>query len=146
MAIIDLSVLKDLFGSGKVKPEDKQKLLQEALLLTLARASRSDTNIHPAEIDTIQTILKQTTGRDFSEADIRVAAHSELYEQAPLEDYLKSISNALDEKDCVLIANSLADVIKSDKKVTYQEVAFFNGIATALKMTPASMVGLFAND
>lgn len=145
MAISDLLNLKKLFSGGELGEQEKQDLLKEVLLLILSRASSSDTNIHPVEISVIQNILKGVTGEKFSEQQIHVAAHSELFESEPLESYLSSIASSLLETDRAVIANSLATVIKSDERITYNEVNFFNGVATALELTPASIAGLIAD-
>jgi len=142
MAISDLFNLTKLLGGGELSQQEKQDLLKEVLLLTLSRASSSDTNIHPVEISVIQNILKGVTGEEFSDQQIHVSARSELYETRPLEAYLESTTKTLSETDRALVASSLATVIKSDEKITYNEVNFFNTMAAALKLTPASIAGL----
>ena len=135
------SVLK-IFGGSEPTAEEKQTLLQEVLLMTLSRASSSDANIHPCEVETVRDILKRMTGNDFSTADIRVAAGSEIYETAPLERYLASAGRKLAAADRAETVKALAQVIRSDAQVTSREVEFFNMVADALRITPAELAGL----
>lgn len=113
--------------------------------MTLARATSADANIDTAEVDTVQTILKKTLGEDFQAADIRVAAKSEIYESAPLPDYLSSVAKKLNSAERVAIATALADVIRSDCRISEREVNFFDMVAKALKITPAELAGIVAS-
>ena len=142
MSIADLSNVLKIFGGSDPSPEEQEQLVKEALFMTLARAVSADANIAPCEVETVQAILKRETGDDISAADIRVAAKSELYEKAPLEQYLSSVSRKLDTKDRARIATTLAEVIKSDVRVTAREVDFFNKMAAALELSPAALSGL----
>jgi len=142
MSIADLSNILKFFSGGDPSPEEQEQLVKEALLMTLARAASADANIAPCEVETVQAILKRETGDDISTADIRVAARGELYEQTPLEQYLSSVSRKLKEADRARIARTLAEVIKSDVRVTTREVDFFNQMAGALDLSPAAMMGL----
>jgi len=142
MAIMDLRNVLSIFGGAKLPPEQRQQLVKEVLLMTLARASSSDSHTHPAEVDTVQRVLKEVTGDDISTADIRVAAASEMFERAPLEKYLSSVASSLTTADRVTIAQSLARVIKSDVAVSPEEVDFFNEVAAALEITAAELSGL----
>ena len=62
MAIGDLSSVLKIFGRSSPSEENQDELYKEVLLETLARASRSDANIHPMEIETIQEIMQRETG------------------------------------------------------------------------------------
>ncbi len=55
------SVLK-FFGESPPSEEKHKPLYREVLLMTLARASNSDANIHPVEIETIQQIFARRHG------------------------------------------------------------------------------------
>lgn len=145
MAIADLLNIGKLFGGEKITEAEKKNLLKEVLLLTLSRASIADSNIKPIEVSVIQNTLQSVSGEAFTEQQIRVAAHSELYETKALDALLAQVAGTLSEQDRVLIATSLAALIKSDEKVTYQEVEFFNRMVSALKLTSASLVGLIAD-
>ena len=144
MAIIDLGNVLKVFGGAKPGPDERHELLKEVLLMTLARASSSDSNTNPVEVDTVQRVLKDVTGEDISSADIRVAAASEIFESAPLERYLSSVASSLTAHDRVTVAQSLAKVIKSDVEVSEAEVEFFNKIVDALEISPAELAGLVA--
>lgn len=142
MSIADLSNILKIFGNSEIDPGQKQELFKEALLMTLAKAASSDSNIHPVEIASIQKIVARETGTEITEQDVRRAGRTELYETAPLDKYLTSIHKKLDAKDKVTIVRLLADVIKSDTTISVLEVDFFNMVAGALKTTPAEMAGI----
>jgi len=132
------------FFSGNTSPDENQKrsLVEEALLLTLSRATNADSNINPVEVETVQTIFREAVGTEVSTKDIRVAAISDLYKEATLERYLSKMSGKMGPEDRQLIVTSLARVIKVDDKVSPFEVDFFNGVVKALGLTPAETSGL----
>ena len=142
MGIADLSNVINIFGGKEPTEESKQELFKESLLMTLSRASSSDANIDPVEVETIQGILKREIGDEISKADIRVAANSRIYETAPLKKYLASARRTLDAEDRARIVSSLAEVIKSDCRISVLEIDFFNDVADALELTPAQLVGM----
>ena len=142
MSIIDLGIVKKIFGGKTPTPEQQRQLFKEVLLMTLARASSSDSNINPVEVATVQRVLKEATAEDISLADIRVAAASKIFERAPLEKYLASVASSLTPKDRATVARSLAEVIKSDVAVREQEARFFNDVVEALDISPAELAGL----
>ncbi|MCH8073391.1 MAG: TerB family tellurite resistance protein [Proteobacteria bacterium] len=144
MSIADLSNVLSIFGGSEPDPEKQKELFKEVLLMTLARASSSDSNIQQIEVESIQGILKQETGEEFSVADVRKAARSDLYETVPLRKYLSSASRKLKSADRVTIIQTLAEVIRSDTEVSVLEIDFFNSVAEALKATPAELIGLAA--
>ena len=126
--------------------EEKPALRKEATLMTLARATASDTNIKAVEVSTVRDIISRVTGEEVTDADVRVAANSKLYESAPLEKYLASVGRKLDVQDRIDIAEALAEVIVSDERVTSKEIAFFNMVAGAFSLTPAELAGLVQTD
>ena len=142
MAIIDLGNVLRIFGGGSPSPDEHDQLVKEVLLMTLARATSSDSNTNPVEVETVRRVLKEVTGDDVSESDVRVAAASEIFESAPLEKYLGSVSRTLTASDRATIARSLATVIRSDTEVTETEVEYFNRMAGALGATAAELAGL----
>ncbi len=142
MSIADLSNVLKIFRGADLSPEEGKELFREVLLMTLARASSADANIAPVEVETVQTILEKTTGEGISAASVRVAAASELYETASLEKYLSSCGRKLDAISRVATVHALAEVIKSDTRVTSREVDFFAMVARALAVTPAELAGL----
>ena len=144
MAIADLSSVLRIFGETSPSEENQKELYSEVLLMTLARASSSDANIHPVEIETIQQIMRRETSQELTEADIRKAARPELYESVNLRRYLRSVQRQLKPKDRITIVQALADVMKSDTQISVLEIDFFNRVADALRITPAELAGLIA--
>ncbi len=146
MAIADLNYVLKLFGGSDVSEDHVNELFQEVLLMTLARAADADISIQHVEVERIQEILKKHTGKDFSSADIRVAARAELYAEATLVKYLRRAQKKLSDAQCSEVVHALADVFRSDSTVSGLEVDFFNNIVAALNVTPAQIAGLVAGD
>lgn len=144
MGIADLSNVLSIFGGGEPDPDKQKELFKEVLLMTLARASSSDTSIAHVEVESIQGILKRETGDEFSVADVRKAARSDLYEEVPLGKYLASAARKLASDDRVRIVQTLAEVIRSDTEISVLEVDFFNSVAESLRATPAELMGISA--
>jgi uncharacterized tellurite resistance protein B-like protein len=144
MAFGDLISISRIFGGPSVCEETQVKLYREVLLTTLARASKADANIHPVEIETIQQIMQRETGQEFTEADIRKASRSDLYESANLRKYLRSVRGRLNDENKTIILRALVDVIKSDTEINVLEIDFFNRVADALRMTPTDQLELTA--
>ena len=146
MAIADLKNVLKIFGGSEISAEAESQLFKEVLLMTLARAADADINIQTAEVDRIREILKKHTGEDFSSADIRVAARAELYAEATLVKYLKSVSKKMSTDHRVATVQALADVFRSDQSVSILEVDFFDNVVTSLNVTPSQLAGLVAGD
>ncbi len=146
MAIADLKNVLKVFGGSDVGAAHEKDLFEETLLMTLARAANADVSIQHVEVESIQAILKKHTGKDFSAADIRVAAREELYAEATLVRYLRRAAKRLSEDHCTEIVQALAEVFRSDKNVSGLEVDFFNNVVTALSVTPAQIAGLATGD
>ena len=146
MAIADLNYVLKLFGGADVSEDHVNELFQEVLLMTLARAADADISIQHVEVERIQQILKQHTGKDFSSADIRVAARAELYAEASLVKYLRGAQKKLSDAQCSEVVQALADVFRSDSTVSGLEIDFFNNVVAALDVTPAQIAGLVAGD
>jgi uncharacterized tellurite resistance protein B-like protein len=146
MAIADLKNVLKIFGGSELSEGDHDELRKEVLLMTLARAADADINIQTVEVDRIREILKDCTGEDFSSADIRVAARSELYAEANLRKYLGSVRKKLRDQDRADVVKALADVFRSDSDVSVLEIDFFNRTVEALQATPAQIAGLVAGE
>lgn len=146
MAIPDLKNVLKIFGGSECNQEELDQLRNEVLLMTLARAADADINIQTVEVDRIREILKERTGEDFSSADIRVAARSELYAEANLRKYLGKVRNQLRDQDRADVVHALADVFRSDSDVSVLEIDFFNRTVEALQATPAQIAGLVAGE
>ena len=146
MAIADLKSVLKIFGGGDCSEEERERLFKETLLMTLARAADADINIQHAEVDRIREILKEHTGEEFTQADIRLAAREELYAESTLVKYLSTVRGKLTDKHRIETVQALADVFRSDLAVNALEIDFFNSIATALQLSPAELAGLVAGD
>jgi len=133
------SVLKVLKGG---EPKANETLFKETLLMTLARASDSDSQIQPVEVETVRKLVKQIIGADVSAADVRIAAGSEIYEKTPLDKCLAHVRGKLTAEQRATIVQALAKVIKSDTDITKRELEFFDKMAGALKATPSEVAGL----
>ena len=146
MAIADLKYVLKVFGGSDVDASHEVNLFEEVLLMTLARAANADVSIQHVEVESIQQILKKHTDRDFSAADVRVAAREELYAEATLVKYLRKAEKRLSEQHCSEVVQVLAEVFRSDSTVSALEVDFFNNVVNALNVTPAQIAGLTAGD
>ena len=146
MAIADLSNVLKIFGGSDVSADNQNDLFEETMLMTLARAADADINIQNVEVERIQQILKEHTGKEFGSADIRVAARQELYAEATLVKYLRKAEKGLSEGHCSQIVQALTEVFRSDSSVSALEVDFFNNVVNALNVTPAQIAGLVAGD
>ena len=146
MSIASLGNILKIFGGGEPSEEERQNLFREATLMTVSRATASDTNIKQIEVDTVRDIYQRVTGAEVSSADVRMAANSKLYESAPLYRYLGRVAKVIDVRERVTIANALSEVILSDDHVSEAEVEFFNMVADALQLSPAELAGLVPRD
>ena len=144
MVFGDFSSVLKIFGAPSSSEEKQKELYGEVLLITLARASNSDANIHPVEIETIQQIMQRETGQELTEADIRRAARQELHESVKLRKFLRSVQRQLKAEDKITIMQALADVIRSDTQINVLEIDFFNRVAVALRITPPELPELTA--
>jgi len=146
MAIADLTNVLKIFSGSEVSEDEEKDLFEETLLMTLARAANADVSIQNVEVESIQGILKKHTGKDFSKADVRIAAREELYAEATLVKYLRRAEKGLSDPHCTEIVQALIDLFRSDQNVSALEVDFFNNVVTALNVTPAQIAGLTAGD
>ena len=142
MSIASLGNILKIFGGSEPTPEERQQVVKETLLMTLARATSADSNIDPVEVSAVQQMIKAVTGDDVSEGDVRVAAHSEVFETTPLATALGKLSGRLTSADKAMIATSLATIIKADRRVSVREAEFFDQVAGALRIKPSELTGL----
>jgi len=142
MALASLgNVLK--FSRGEsLDSNESGDLVKEVLLMTLARATKSDSRVAPVEVSTVRKIIREATGDDISEADIRVAASSELFESSTLEVTLSGLRDVLTSAKRAFIAKALADVIRSDAHISEFELDYFDSVAQALQLRPSEIAGL----
>ena len=110
--------------------------------MVLARGGRADYHLSDSEISRIKEILHNKTNLDVDEKSIRMASMSELYETAPLYEYVADISRKIDSAQKIKIARLLLDVIQIDGKVTSSEGEFYNMVVNQLDLTPIQQTGL----
>ncbi|MEM7219584.1 MAG: TerB family tellurite resistance protein [Pseudomonadota bacterium] len=146
MSIASLGNILKIFGGNEPSAEERQNLFREATLMTVSRATASDTNIKQVEVETVRDIYQRVTGEEISSADVRMAANSKLYESAPLYRYLGRVAKVIDVHERVTIAKALSEVILSDDHVSEAEVEFFNMVADSLQLSPAELAGLVPRD
>jgi uncharacterized tellurite resistance protein B-like protein len=138
------NVLKFLRGE-EPSAEEKKELFKEVALMTLARATRSDTNIQAVELESVQDILLRVTGEEIDLAEIRTAAHSEVFERRPLHKYLAGVGQKLDASSRTSILQCLIEVIRSNEEISHFETEYFDMVAEALSATPSEISGLVAH-
>ena len=141
MASATLNSVLKVFGAKPTKQEQRA-LAEEVMLMTLSRATAVDTNIKEVEVEMVRSVLEKHLGKSYPSADIRIAANSEMYEVAPLQEYLASASSKMRSTDKVQTIQALAEVINVGGRLNAMEIAFFNEVATALALTPAQIMGL----
>jgi uncharacterized tellurite resistance protein B-like protein len=141
MALIHFSTIKALISDRRAT-KNQEVLFQEMLLLVLARATSADANVESIEVSHVQQALKESTGNDFSEADILTAASSELFETKSLERTLENAARKLSKEHRITILDCLANLIRADELIRDPELDFFDQVAIALKATPAEIAGL----
>jgi uncharacterized tellurite resistance protein B-like protein len=141
MALIHFSTIKALI-SDRGATKNQEVLFQEMLLLVLARATSADANVESIEVSHVQQALKESTGNDFSEADILTAASSELFETKSLERTLENAARKLSKEHRITILDCLANLIRADELIRDPELDFFDQVAIALKATPSEIAGL----
>ncbi len=142
MSLVNFARITKLLNESKRGEKHKQELFQEVMLMVLSRVTRVDSNIENVEITRVQEVLKTELGQEISEAEIRTAASSEVFEAQSLERYLSTATRKLDERERVVVLTSLASVIRSDDEVRAFELDFFDRVALALRATPSEIAGL----
>ena len=130
-----------IFSGKKINADEEIELFKETLILSLSRMTRADLSIDAVEIDSVIKFVKNATGADISDATIRVAASSEIFESAPLNKQLQKVSKHLSSTHRRVIVEGLAEVIGSDDHISDAETEFFNSLVTALNLTPAELFG-----
>ena len=146
MSRADFKNILRFLGGGEPTAEQRAELFKEVALMALARATSADTNIRPIEIETVQRILKDVAGAEIAQADIRVAAKSALFETKPLDRYLAGVGRKLSSAERATLLRALAEVIRSDERISHFETDYFDMVATALKATPSEIASLPVSD
>lgn len=142
MTIADLDTVLKISSGADISEEEKRALFAEVLLMVLARASNSDSNIQQIEVQSILDIVERESGIAISEQDVRKAARTELYESTPLDQYLSRASKRLLGSDRITLVHLLAEVIRSDTEISVLEIDFFDRVANSLGATPSEIAGI----
>ena len=140
MSLANFSRLSKLFKEREATADEG--VFRELFVLVLSRATDADAYTHPAEIASVQAVIKEHLGEDISSSDIRTAALSKLYESAPLHKYLAEVGPRLSRQQRCSIIRGLVEVLKADESVSSRETEFFNMVAMALGLTAADAAGL----
>lgn len=141
MSLVDLDHIRGWFKEEHSAKEDNAEF-RELLVMILSRATDADSYTHPAEVATVQRVLKDVLGEDVSEKDIRVAALSELYEKVPLEKCIARVGPALTLDERRIITGSLVAVLEADDNIASSEADFFNMVCASLRLSYADVAGL----
>ncbi|RME98089.1 MAG: hypothetical protein D6773_14910 [Alphaproteobacteria bacterium] len=142
MSISALDRIKKIFGNAELPDEEREELTREALLMTLARGAIADTNVGQREVAVAQEVYKKITGQDLEASHFHYVAGSEMFERGTTHGYLSKVQAFLHPDDKLKIINGLADLLRADRRVTSQEVAFFNDTVRALDLSAADVAGL----
>ncbi|MFN2327535.1 MAG: TerB family tellurite resistance protein [Chromatocurvus sp.] len=140
MALTSFSRLTKLFREQEATADEE--VYRELFVLVLSRATDADAYTHPAEIASVQAVIKEYLGEDVTSSDVRTAALSKLYESAPLHKYLAEVGPRLSRKQRSSIIQGLVQVLKADGNVSSREAEFFNMVTMALGLTAADAAGL----
>jgi uncharacterized tellurite resistance protein B-like protein len=141
MALVEFNKIRQLFGEAHSGADPQ--LFRELFVLVLSRATDADSHTHPAEIASVQAVIKEQLDEDLSDAEIRTAALSKLYESAPLEKYLSDAALKLSDTQRRQILEGLVKVMHADERISSREADFFNMVVSALRLTAADAAGLY---
>ena len=143
MSLVDFSKVRQLFGErAETSDED---IFRELFVLVLARATDADAYSRPAEVSTVQRVIKERLGEDISSADVRTAALSKVYEMVPLHKCLAEGSPRLSKDQRRAIVSGLVEVMHADERVSSSEAEFFNMVVQTLGLTAADAAGLIVD-
>lgn len=143
MSLVDFSRLTQVFRERPAAGSDE--LYHELFLLVLARATDADSWTHPAEVGTVRRLVKEYLGTEVSEAEVRTAALSKLFEAAPLHKYLADAGPQLSKEQRRNIVRALVEVFHADERLSSREAEFFNMVVVSLALTPADAAGLLVD-
>lgn len=145
MSLLDFGTIMK-FLTGEPSEDEREKLFKETAFMVLARATSADTNIKTVELVAVREVLKEITGEDVSEADLRTAAKSYAFERQPLEKYLSKVGGKLHRSQRIAIVRALARIIKSDDRISSMEISYVDTALGALGATPSEIIGLMPAD
>ena len=118
----------------------KEQIRDELFLLVLSRTTSADTNIRTVEIKKVKTLLKDNLGKEYTDAQIRVAAQSKRFEKEPLHRFVGKAAKLISENDRVSLAFGMMDIMKSDERIGALERKHFNRMIKALGLSPSSLI------
>lgn len=140
MALVEFSKIKQLFGeSGQGSDAG---LFRELFVLVLSRATDADDYSHPAEVETVQGVIRDELGEELSAGEIRTAASSKIYESTPLHRCIAGAAPKLSHDQRGAIVRGLVRVMQADDRISSREAEFFNMVVEALDLTAADAAGL----
>jgi hypothetical protein len=139
MTLVDLTNLKTMICNGSIGA-DEREWFRELLYLILTKAARVDLHADESEVSTIKRIMKEYTGEDYDEGDIRAEAIAQSRENS-LRPVAK-LGSRLPETYCVLAIQALEEVMRADDNVSYAEIDYFNAVASAMRLSFADVAGL----
>jgi len=140
MALVDFNKVRQLFGESP--KADDSDLFRELFVLVLARATDADAYTHPVEIASVQAVIREELGVELSDAEVRTAALSKIYESVPLQKCLSSAAPKLSADQRRAILRGLVSVMHADERISSREAEFFNMVVEALRLTAADAAGL----
>jgi uncharacterized tellurite resistance protein B-like protein len=143
MALVDFKKVRQLFGDAPHSSD--AELFRELFVLVLSRATDADAYTHPAEIASVQAVIKAELDEDLSDAEIRTAALSKVYESAPLQKCLVDAAPKLSMDQRRTILRGLVSVMQADERISSREADFFNMVVAALRLTAADAAGLIVD-
>ncbi len=118
----------------------KEQIRDELFLLVLSRTTSADTNIRAVEIKKVKILLKDHLGKEYTDAQIRVAAQSKRFEKEPLHRFVGKAAKLISENDRVTLAFGMMDIMKSDDRVGALERKQFNRMIKALGLSPSALI------
>ncbi|EAQ96961.2 TerB family tellurite resistance protein [Congregibacter litoralis] len=140
MALVDFNKVRQLFGESPQTADSD--LFRELFVLVLSRATDADAYTHPAEIATVQSVIKEELGTDLSDSEVRTAALSKIYETTPLQKCLVNAAPKLNMEQRRAILRGLVAVMHADDSISSREAEFFNMVVSALGLSAADAAGL----
>lgn len=142
MPIADFFRIKSIFKADKEDDAVQQELYSELLYMVLTRAAAADSNLDSVEVSKIQAILESAIDKEVTASEVRTAAITSLYNDAPFEKYVRTAARKLNLERRLAVCDAVKQLLQSDGIVGVLEADFFNSVAGALELTPAELVGL----
>lgn len=127
------------FGSSG---DANRSLAHDTLLTVLSRMTNADSNIKTVEVEQVIKTFHSVTGENLSQADVRVAARGDVYENISFSKHLANLSGRLSTAEKRLICKSMVEVIKADDDVNVGEVGFFNEVCKSLNIDASDVAEL----